>query len=162
MGFFSRLNFQCGFLCGVVSVVMLYTLVGLGIITVVLRILGGSLHGSTNLGSYILVTAIWFSIGYAQFRGGHLTLDFVWQNMPKAWQEKLRFGAPGIMVCIVGYATVSSWSYAVASLLIREKMDGAPYYPIYPSKAAVAVAVSVLFAMCFSQFIKALMEIRGK
>lgn len=127
-------------------------LMGIMVAGVVARLMGMPIDGVTNLSESLLVIAIYLGIPYTQQAGQHVSLEFLLMRLGE--ENRRRLTTVGLLVPLVICAViaVSTWDYALEAWRVREKMDGAPFYPIYPPKIAVAVGLSLLWLQLLADF----------
>ncbi|MEM3484355.1 MAG: TRAP transporter small permease subunit [Candidatus Methanomethyliaceae archaeon] len=130
----------------IISSYSLFLLMLMGVGAVIMRAAGYPVSGAVNLGVYLLLAVVYFSIPYVQMREEHLSITFLVDRFPFPLQRVGR----AVMLSLASLATLlctwASWEYSVKSLQLLERMDGEPYYPLYPSKLAVSVGLSALSA----------------
>ena len=140
----------------------LFVLMALGIISILLRLAGVGLSGVVNLTTYLMVAVVYLSLAYAQLREQHVRVDFFVSRI---------HGKPGLILTVLASLLAliaclitlwGSWKYAWASLVIRERMDGAPFYPIYPTKIILSVGLTVLCLQLVADVVKIFNQYRHK
>jgi TRAP-type C4-dicarboxylate transport system permease small subunit len=141
----------------VISMVTFFVIMSITIIGIILRILGEPLSGLTNLSESLLIIAIYCGIAYAQQFKQHVAVEFLISRLTKSPKKFLSiinliipFGICTILIFIC-------WNYALESWNMREKMDGAPFYPIYPPKIAIAVGISLLWLQLLADLLREIM-----
>lgn len=120
-------------------VIMCLTIGGL-----VLRFLGKPLSGIVNLLEFFLVIGIYCGIAYTQKVKQHVFVELLLLRMPNKIRQKLNILNLIISLGVCVLLTFESWNLALHSWQVREKIDGPPYYPIYPVKTFIAAGVSAL------------------
>jgi TRAP-type C4-dicarboxylate transport system permease small subunit len=137
--------------------VTFFVIMSITIIGIILRILGEPLSGLTNLSESLLIIAVYCGIAYAQQVKQHVAVEFFISRLSKTPQKILNminliipFGICTILIFIC-------WDFALESWQLREKMDGAPFYPIYPPKIAIAVGISLLWLQLLADLLREIM-----
>lgn len=141
----------------VISMVIFFVIMLLTIIGIVMRFLGSPLSGLTNLSESLLVIAIYCGVAYAQQVKQHVAVEFLISRLsktPKKILNVINLIIP-LGICII--LIFISWSFALESWHMREKMDGAPFYPIYPPKIAIAVGISLLGLQLLGDLLREIM-----
>lgn len=134
-----------------ITIILLMTLMIVGIIA---RIIGIPFSGVTNLSESLLVIAIYLSIAYTQQTKQHVAVEFLVGSLNEKNRKILSAINVIIPIVICSIIVFTSWDYAIDSWKLREKMDGAPFYPIYPPKIAIAVGVSFLWLQLIADFFR--------
>ena len=137
-----------------ISMGVLFVIMALSVIGVITRILGMPFSGITNLSESLLVVTIYLGIAYTQQKKQHVQVEFLLINLGPGKRRVLKIFdlIVPLVVCIIFITT--SWEYAISSWEIREKMDGAPFYPIYPPKIAIAVGMTLLGLQLLSDLLR--------
>ena len=130
-------------------VIMLLTIIGIAS-----RILGAPFSGITNLSESLLVIAVYCGIAYAQQVKQHVAVEFFITRLGKTPKQILTIINLVIPLCVCSVLVIICWDYALESWGLREKMDGAPFYPIYPPKIAIAVGISLLWLQLLADLFK--------
>jgi TRAP-type C4-dicarboxylate transport system permease small subunit len=132
------------------SMVVFFLIMTLAVLGVILRLLGKPISGLTSLLELLLVAAIYFGIAYTQQRKGHISVELFLQRMKKKSQRIVNVIGLSVTVLFLGIVLVAIWKSAVASFMVREAMDGAPFFPIYPARIAMAIGVSSFWLQMLS------------
>ncbi len=142
-----------------ITILLLMILMVVGIIT---RLIGAPLSGVTNLSESLMVIAIYLAVAYAQQMKQHVSVELFLGTL----KEKTRtiFNAINwvIPLIICSVFVFTSWDYAIQSWNLRETMDGAPFYPIYPPKIAIAVGVSLLWLQLLADLFREVIQLFSK
>lgn len=138
----------------------LFVLMCIGVVAVGLRWAGIPLGGAINLSVYILVAVIYFSLAYAQLKDENVAVELVVNRFRGRSRQLIIIIALLISLVACFFLVWSSCKSTWLSWSVRERMDGAPFYPIYPSKIALAIGVVLLFLQLLADFIKAVRQYR--
>jgi len=133
---------------------MVFVIMALMIVGIITRILGMPLSGITNLSESMLVVVIYLSIAYTQQTKQHVAVEFfitILRGRKKVILNVINVLIP-LFICSIFIFT--SWDYALDSWEVKEKMDGAPFYPIYPPKIAIAVGISLLWLQLLADLLR--------
>lgn len=142
------------------SIITLFVIMGLTVFGIFFRFLGVPISGITNLSESLLVIAIYFSIAYAQQKKQHVAVEFLIGSMNaknRKYLNIINVIISLLITCIIIYA---SWGYALQSWEIKEKMDGAPFYPIYPPKIIIAVGMTLLGIQLLGDLIREIFQVQ--
>lgn len=143
----------------VLSMITLILLMTLMIVGIIARIIGIPFSGVTNLSESLLVVAIYLSIAYTQQTKQHVAVEFLVGSLNEKNRKILSAINIIIPIVICSIIVFTSWDYAIDSWKLREKMDGAPFYPIYPPKIAIAVGVSFLWLQLIADFFRGVLAL---
>jgi TRAP-type C4-dicarboxylate transport system permease small subunit len=132
------------------SMVVFFLIMTLAVLGVILRLLGKPISGLTSLLELLLVAAIYFGIAYTQQRKGHISVELLIQRMKKKSQRIVNVIGLSITAIFLGIVLIAIWKSATASFMVREAMDGAPFFPIYPARIAMAIGVSSFWLQMLS------------
>ncbi len=145
---------QISFWANLISSWGLFVLMCMGIVSIGLRWAGFPLGGAINLSVYLLVAVIYFSLAYAQSQGQHVAVEFVVSRIRGNFRMLIIIIGLFISLVACAFLVWSGCESAWMSWAIRERMDGAPFYPIYPSKIALGIGLIVLWIQLLADFIK--------
>ena len=140
-----------------ISMVTFFVIMLLTILGIIMRIFRAPLSGITNLSESLLVIAVYCGIAYAQQVKQHVAVEFLISRLSKTPKKILNMINLIIPLAICTILIFISWSFALESWHMREKMDGAPFYPIYPPKIAIAVGISLLGLQLLADLLREIM-----
>lgn len=137
-----------------ISMVTFFVIMLLTVLGIILRFLGAPLSGLTNLSESLLVIAVYCGIAYAQQVKQHVAVEFLITRLSRTPQKILTminliipFGICTILIFV-------SWNFALESWHVSERMSGAPFYPIYPPKIAIAIGISLLWLQLLADLLR--------
>lgn len=130
-------------------VIMIMTMIG-----VIGRILGMPISGITNLSESLLVITIYMGVAYTQQMKKHVSVELLVGSVSEKAAYYLNCIVIFFSLIISSLICISTWDFALKSLSIMEKMDGEPFFPIYPPKIAVAIGFTLLCFQLISDFIR--------
>lgn len=140
----------------IVSMTLFYIIMVIGVLGVVFRFFGKPISGITNLSELLLVIAIYLSVAYAQQKKQHVAMTLLISFLSEKKRYFLNLTNLIIAMFLIGITQIFCWSYAIFSCRINEKMDGVPFYPIYPVKIAVAIGISFLWIQIIADLLHAI------
>ena len=146
----------------ILSMITILLIMALTIVGIMARIIGLPFSGVTNLSESLLVIAIYLSIAYTQQTKQHIAVEFFVASLNEKNRKILSTINILIPIVICSVIVFTGWDYALQSWNLREKMDGAPFYPIYPPKIAVAVGVSLLWLQLFADLLRGILAFLTK
>ena len=142
-----------------VSMVTIVVIMGMTVAGIAFRFAGIPLMGLTNLSESMLVMAVYLSVAYAQQKHQHVSVELFVMKMNDRVKSVLATFHPVIGLLICSVILYTSWQYALDSCRIGERMDGAPFYPIYPPKVAIAFGMTCLWLQLLAEFIRGMLAL---
>lgn len=136
----------------------LFLLMAIGIVSIVLRIAGYGLQGAINLSVYVLVAIVYLAFAYSQSQKQHIAVEIVVSKLKGKPKKVLAVVAVILAFAATSFMLWTTFSFGWESWVIREKMDGYPYYPVYPAKIAVVIGIFVLWLQVIADFFKTLLD----
>lgn len=124
-----------------VSMILLLLVAGIGAADVVgTYALGTPLAGARELASEMQAVLIFMAMSYAQQNHEHVAVDFLTAKLPEAVRSRLLLLAEAVGFALFAVLTWRSGVGAMESFDDGEFAMGLLQFPIYPFKAAVALA----------------------
>jgi len=133
---------------------LMFFLMILGGVIVVSRLVSMPLLGGINLSAYMLVAMSYIVLPYIQLKRGHLSVELLLSRVKRKTARRLILVQLIISAAITLVVTYIVWGYADESWSALERMDGEPFYPLYPAKILIAVGFSLLVLQFISEFRK--------
>ncbi len=140
---------------GLLSQVLMFALMVLGVVFVLLRFIGHPFVGGINLTTFFLVGAVYFVQAQVQRRKQHVAVDLFVTRTGGTARKTFTLLELFVSTVITAIITWTVWGYAWESFEALERIDGAPFYPLYPVKLAVAVSVSLLLLQLVVDLVRA-------
>jgi TRAP-type transport system small permease protein len=137
------------------SQALMFALMVLGVVFVLLRFMGHPFVGGINLTTFFLVGAVYFVQAQVQRRKQNVAVDLFVMKTGGATRKALSVFGLFISTAITAVITWTAWGYAWESFEALERIDGAPFYPLYPVKIAVAISISLLLLQIIVDVVKA-------
>jgi len=138
------------------SMLTIVLIMGMTVAGIVLRVSGIPFSGLTNLSESLLVIAVYFSLAYAQQKKQHVSVELLLASLNEKARNAVSAFNLIVALAICSLILYTSWDYALDAWRIREKMDGAPFFPIYPPKVAIAFGVTFLWLQLAADFLRQL------
>ncbi len=138
----------------VISMIIFFIIMLLTIIGIIFRFLGAPLSGITNLSESLLIIAVYCGVAYAQQVKQHVAVEFLITRLSKTPKKILNLVNLIIPFGICTILIFVSWNFALESWQVRERMSGAPFYPIYPPKIAIAIGISLLWLQLLADLLR--------
>jgi len=145
-----------------ISTWLLFSLMIAGIAGIVARYARAPIDGILTLSVFLLIGFVFFSLAYAQLRKRHVAIEFFVLRVGIGIRLLLRAITMLISAGACLILVLASWPYAWKSLEAGERMDGPPFFPIYPAKLSVSVGVSFLLLQIIVDLFKALKAARSQ
>lgn len=140
----------------------IFGLMIIGIVGVITRFAGVPLSGILSLSVFIFVAAVYVSLAYTQVRNNHVAVDLFISRLSSKHRLVMKSVTTFLSFVACFFLFWATWSYAWDSLIIGERMDGEPYYPIYPVKICIAIGVTIFFLQMIADFVKSVQSLRTK
>lgn len=134
-----------------IALIMVITVAG-----IVLRVSGFPFSGFTNLSESLLVIAVYLGLAYAQQRKQHVSVELLMASLGEKAREVFTAFNLIAALAICSLILYTSWDYALDAWRIRERMDGAPFFPIYPPKFAIALGIAFLWLQLAADLLRQL------
>jgi TRAP-type C4-dicarboxylate transport system permease small subunit len=142
-----------------ISMITWFGIMLLTVIGIIFRLFGIPLSGLTNLSEYLLIIAVYCGVAYTQQVKQHVAVEFLISRVPSNQKNILNIINLIIPLVICTTLILVSWEFALESWRLREKMDGPPFYPIYPPKIAVAIGISILDLQLLVDLLKEIIQL---
>jgi len=139
-----------------ISTWFLFLLMIVGIAGIVARYARAPIDGILKLSVFLLIGFVFFALAYTQLCKRHVAVEFFVLRVGIKIRSLLRVIATLISAGACLILVLASWPYAWKSLEVGERMDGPPFFPIYPAKLSVCVGVSFLLLQIIVDLFKAL------
>jgi TRAP-type mannitol/chloroaromatic compound transport system permease small subunit len=145
-----------------ISQALAFVLMIFGVVIVVLRFIRYPLIGGINLSTFFLVGVVYLVQAQVQQRNQNVAVDLFVLRIRGSARRVLTFIQLFISVAITAVITWAVWGFAGESFEARERIDGAPFYPLYPVKIAVAVSFSLLLLQLGVDVLRAFKKLEKK
>lgn len=134
-------------LCGYIAGLLLITLTGLVLTSIISRMLGVFVGGITEFAGYTMAACVFFAMAYAFRAGGHIRVTLITGRMTgrvKRVNDLWCLGALAVVVSYLAYYLVEqtyySWSFGEIS-------EGGDAIPLWIPQTPTAFG-AVVFAVC--------------
>lgn len=108
------------------------------------QVLGMPLPGMLEVTETLMATLVFFAFATLQAKGRNISMDFLFARANMSTQRILRVLANFLGLAFFTLMAWGAWSMAWYSLGIREYSQGVPWLPIYPSKFAFALGITLM------------------
>jgi TRAP-type C4-dicarboxylate transport system permease small subunit len=139
------------------SLITIALIMGMTVAGIALRLIGTPFSGVTNLSESLLVIAVYLSLAYAQQKKQHVAVELLLSGLNGKARDAVSAFNLIVAWSICSLILYTAWDYAMDAWRVREKMDGAPFYPIYPPKVAIALGISFLWLQLAADFLRQLL-----
>lgn len=147
----------------ILSQASVFVLMVLGLVVVVLRkFTSYPFLGGINLSTFFLVGLVYLVLAEVQREKGHIVVDLLVTRLRGGVRKVLTFFQLFFSLAITVIISWTCWDYAIESFEVRERIDGAPYYPLYPVKIVIAVGIFLLLLQIVVDVVKAFRGLREK
>lgn len=141
----------CAWIAGA-AVLTMGILGGLDVVSDVF--LGRPLDATVETTEALLVVAAFMGLGVLHQRRGYIAVDLLRENSPIAVRRLLDCLSLVLMGAYFGLIAWRGWVAAFESLAVREYSNGIFRIPLYPSKFALAIGVTVATLYCVLELLK--------
>lgn len=134
-------------LCGLISALLLITLTGLVLASIVSRLLSVFIPGVTEFAGYSMASCVFFAMAYTFRSGGHIRVTLFTSRMTgrvRRFNELWCLGAMAVVVCFLAYYLCE---LAYVSWEFGEYSEGGDAIPLWIPQAPMAFGAAV-FAIC--------------
>ena len=138
------------------AIVIIFILMLLNVVSVVTRYIDLPISGVTNLGEFMLVGLVFLSFAYVQYKKQNLHVEILASRFRGKTARTFEMFNIMLSLGICALLVWLTWEHAMTSLAAKERITGAPYYPIYPAKIAIAVGMSLLCLQLIADFVTGL------
>ena len=140
------------------AIAIIFILMLLNFASVVTRYSGVPISGVTNIGEFMLVGLVFLSLAYVQRQKQNLVVEILISRLTGKLPRVFAIISVVLSLSICTLLVWLTWEHAIASVSAGERITGAPYYPIYPAKIALAVGIFLLFLQLIADFIRVLLR----
>jgi TRAP-type C4-dicarboxylate transport system permease small subunit len=141
----------CAWIAGA-AVLIMGVLGGLDVVSDVF--LGRPLDATVETTEALLVVAAFMGLGVLHRRRGYIAVDLLRENSPMSVRRFLDCLSLVLMGAYFGLIAWRGWIAAFESLAVREYSNGIFRIPLYPSKFALAIGVTIATLYCALELVK--------
>jgi len=116
--------------------------------------LGRPLDATVEATEALMVIASFMGLGLLHKRRAYIAVDLLRQRSGLALRRALDLLALLLMTFYFGLIAWRGWEDAFASLAVREFTNGLVRIPLYPSKFALAIGMSIAVLWCVVEILK--------
>ncbi|MQX35331.1 TRAP transporter small permease [Roseospira navarrensis] len=144
--------------CGVVAALMLVTLTGLILASIVSRLLGVYLGGVNEFAGYAMAAGSFFGMPYAFRAGAHIRVSLLISNLSGAVRWGFELWARGIIALAAGYLAFYFVRLSYISHDFGDISQGADAMPLWIPQAVMAAGAVCFAISTVDSFIRAIVE----
>lgn len=144
--------------CGYIAAVFLLLLTGLILTSILSRLAGIFLGGTTELAGYAMAAGSFFALAWTFKSGGHIRVTLLVNRLEGARRLNAERGARAVMAAVAVYLTVYMGRLAYYSWLFGERSEGSAAFLLWIPQAIVALGAAMLALAAIDSFLRALLE----
>jgi TRAP-type C4-dicarboxylate transport system permease small subunit len=110
----------------------------------------------------LMVLTVFLSLAHVQARRDHIAIDLVVSRLSANARRALELGARLLTLGVFAVMGWQGWALGLASVRDREYASGIVQFPVYPSKLALAVGVTLLVLQALLDVVGALRGDAGR
>jgi TRAP-type C4-dicarboxylate transport system permease small subunit len=129
---------------------------------VIARILfNAPISGTIEFTGLVMAFVIYMGVPYAQTEGAHVRVTFAVDRLSQKTKQALNLFVYLFSIGILGFFVYATGSEAIHSYRIGEYFFGSTRFPLWPSRALVAIGLILLSLQFSVDFIKTLLSFMG-
>lgn len=136
------------------SSIIFFVIMLLTIYEIISRLFSLPYIAGMNLSELLFVVGVYFGIGYTQLTKTNVAVEFLVSRFSMGTQKILKIFNLILPICICTLLLLIGWGLALESWQVREKMDGEPFYPIYPVKFSILLGIFLLLIQFIADLLK--------
>lgn len=117
-------------------------------------VLGRPLSATVEATEVLMVISCFMCLGLLHKRRAYIAVDLLRANGSPALRRVLDWLALVLMAAYFGLIAWRGWEHAFESLAVREFSNGLLRIPLYPSKFALALGMTVAVLWCVIEMLK--------
>ncbi|SLN71723.1 TRAP transporter small permease [Oceanibacterium hippocampi] len=129
---------------------------------VVLRAFGFAIVGGVEISAILLAVLVFAGLSFTQATDGHVTMEAVVNLTPPAYRRASQVLSLLICTGTSGLMTWGTATQAIRSYTTKEFQFGTTHFPLWPTKAVVAIGLGLLTIMFLLQALSAVRAWRSR
>jgi TRAP-type C4-dicarboxylate transport system permease small subunit len=112
------------------------------------------LHGSLELGEFMMIGIVYLSIAYIQAVKGHIRIEVGSAWLPKKFQIAMDIFGYAIGLALFSIIAWRSGQLAWEAWITKDYTMGVVYFPLWPAKSIVPIGTGLLCLRLLSDMIR--------
>lgn len=121
---------------------------------------GHPIPGALELAELLMVLVVFLALPDVEATRRHIAIDLVAARLPAASRRPLTVLSGALSVMFYGAMAWQGWRLFAGSWVVREQTTGLVKFPVYPTKALFAAALTVVTVIAVKNLAHALVEKR--
>jgi TRAP-type C4-dicarboxylate transport system permease small subunit len=147
----DRISTVAGWIAGL-AILLMAVLGGLDVVSTAL--IGKPLDATVEATEALMVIGAFMGLGLLHKRRAYIAVDLLREHSGLATRRALDCLALALMIFYFGLIAWRGWADALQSLAVREYSSGLIRIPLYPSKFALAIGMSIGTLWCILELLK--------
>ena len=133
-----------------------FTMMMVGAADALATFFGHPIPGALELAELLMVLVVFLALPEVEATRKHIAIDLVSSRLPGAFSGALAILGDLLSLGFYGAMSWQAWRLFADSWTIREQTAGLVKFPVYPTKALFAVALTVVTAIALKNLMQAL------
>lgn len=130
-------------------------MMAIGATDAVATFFGRPIPGALELAELLMVLVVFLALPDAEAQRRHITIDIVSGRLPGAMRRALAVFGTVLSAGFYGAMAWQAWRLVADSWSVREYTAGLVGFPVYPFKALLAVALTIVTAIALRNLLRA-------
>ena len=144
--------------CGYVAALLLLSLTGLVLTSILSRLAGVFLGGVTELAGYAMAAGSFFALAWTFKTGGHIRVTLLLKRLESGGRLGAERWGRAVMAAVAGYLAFYMARLAWFSWLFGERSEGSAGFLLWVPQAVVALGAVAFAVAALDSFLRALLE----
>jgi TRAP-type C4-dicarboxylate transport system permease small subunit len=149
--FLDRACVALGSLSGVLILVMILLV---SVDVVIRKLFAETVPGASEINTLLLVALVYLGLAGAQARGAHFSVTLLRDRLPAGGRRATDMATTAVSLAFTGVLTVFTYGKAMQSFASGEASFGVVAFPIWPSRAAIALGFALLSLQLLVQLLR--------
>lgn len=138
-----------------VASLAVFTMMAVGAGEAFATFFGYPIPGALELAELLMVLVVFLALPEVESTRKHIAIDLVSGRLPGAFSRPLAILGDLLSLGFYGAMSWQAWRLFADSWTIREQTAGLVKFPVYPTKALFAVALTVVTAIALKKLLQA-------